>query len=56
MNSKNRRKQYNFALNDQISMFSSQDKGNGFLNKLNTSDNNNADTLERDASPLISQD
>jgi hypothetical protein len=62
-------KNYNFALNDQISMFSSQDKHRRTFQKMNTSDiveynkeisnfanqeRNNADTLERDVSPFSS--
>lgn len=58
-------KNYNFALNDQISMFSSQDKRNTMTQKMNTSDiveynrdfpsqrppyGSYADTLERDVS------
>lgn len=62
-------KNYNFALNDQISMFSSQDRHKRAFQKMNTSDiveynrempnfasheRNNADTLERDVSPFSS--
>lgn len=58
---------YNFAVNDQISMFSSQDRRQTMTQKMNTSDiveynrdgstqrpprSNNADTLERDVSPF----
>jgi len=62
-------KHFKFAINDQISMFSSQDKKVSQTHRLNTSDiveyardpstyrpyNNNTDTLNRDTIPL-SQD